>query len=156
MSFRALSSTQPTSSRVVSRAVSRASSRSTIVPPSDKEIPDHLPATTGRTRRSTTEDEETNVGPIRQSFKRPRDPETQDESDPPLKRIRLRHSSTRMVRAVTSRFVTFSLILPHYHRPIHNPRLSLRKLSPPQHHRTHLSSRTGDTHYNQKELKTKR
>ena len=100
MSFRALSSTQPASSR--------ASSRSTVVS-SDRETSDYPPATIARTH-PTIEGEESDVGPIGRRFKRPRDVGSQDESDPPLKRIRLRYSSTRTLRAVTSRFLTFSLL----------------------------------------------
>jgi hypothetical protein len=102
-SFRVLSSAQATSSR--------ASSRSTTVPHSDEETPGHSPATIGRASRHSTGYNETNADTSRPRSKRPRNTESQDEQEYPSKRIRLRRSSLKTLRAVHSKFFVTFLVL---------------------------------------------
>ncbi|KAF9642821.1 hypothetical protein BDM02DRAFT_3192626 [Thelephora ganbajun] len=82
---------------------SRASSRSTVVPQSDIETSDYPPATVGRIPHRSTEHDNTGVGSSMPGSKRPRNPESQDETEPPPKRTRLRRSSTRTLQATSSR-----------------------------------------------------
>lgn len=86
---------------------SRASSRSTVVPRSDVEVSRRYPAGAGRTRRSSTERDDTDANPGPSGSKRPRNLEDQDEAGPPPKRMRLRHASTRTLQTVILRLVAF-------------------------------------------------
>jgi hypothetical protein len=98
MSFQAFSSTPATNSR--------ASSRSTTVPPSDEETQGH-PANVGDAGFHSTRYGDVSAATSRSRSKRPRNTESQDEAEYPSKRIRLRRSSAKTLRAVNYRSVAF-------------------------------------------------
>ncbi|KAF9643984.1 hypothetical protein BDM02DRAFT_3191015 [Thelephora ganbajun] len=81
---------------------SRASSRSTVVPQSEIETSDYPPVTVGHIAHRSTERDDTTVGSSMLGSKRSRNPESQDETEPPPKRTRLHCSSTRTLRATSS------------------------------------------------------
>lgn len=126
-------------SRPPSALRSRASSRSSVVPRSDIESSDHPPAI-DRTHRHLS--------------KRPRYSESQDETEPPSKRIRLRGSSTSILQTVIFHSITFSSLTSHYCRPVHNSRPSLRKLLQPR--RRRIPSMVGWVHLDRRKFRDER
>lgn len=77
------------------------------VRPSDEEPLGRPSATVNRAGRNSTRHESSDTDTNMPSSKRRRNADNQDEAEYPSKRIRLRRSSTRSLRVVSFRFVTF-------------------------------------------------